>query len=387
MHTTMVPYMRQVDLHLLDARPWLAKNLPSWYYAFAAGIGRTMIGKERHCTFPHLEAMLPKLSPRPLLMIHGGADTYIKPEMAEALFGLASEPKELWIVEDAKHNQAFHVANSAYKERVLGFFDKHLAVEPQAAAADKEMLEHRRTAPAALARRCRRCSGWPPALNGLARAFIDCLLTILCASVVNASNHRGSEAQSKTVFVRVVNNRKFDRTTMLHWLVRNLLGKIAAIPVRQRLRAFEEATHHPRAVSGSDSPAHPARPGRHRLWPRPPLRARFAAPADFQKNVPVAPYEYLEPYIRRVTQGDYRALLADPKVHMFAMTSGTTAARKFIPVTDQYLADYQRGWNLWGLKVYRDHRRGPLSAHRAVVGRLAGIHDTEPASRAAASPA
>ncbi len=54
-------------------------------------------------------------------------------------------------------------------------------------------------------------------------------------------------------------------------------------------------------------------------------------------------------------QGDFKALLADPVVHMFALTSGTTATRKFIPVTAGYLADYKRGWNLWGLKVFRDH--------------------------------
>ncbi len=40
---------------------------------------------------------------------------------------------------------------------------------------------------------------------------------------------------------------------------------------------------------------------------------------------------------------------------MFALTSGTTAVRKFIPVTQQYLNDYRRGWNIWGLKVFRDH--------------------------------
>ena len=40
---------------------------------------------------------------------------------------------------------------------------------------------------------------------------------------------------------------------------------------------------------------------------------------------------------------------------MFALTSGTTAARKYIPVTPQYLADYRRGWHIWGLKTYRDH--------------------------------
>jgi hypothetical protein len=40
---------------------------------------------------------------------------------------------------------------------------------------------------------------------------------------------------------------------------------------------------------------------------------------------------------------------------MFAMTSGTTAARKFIPVTPQYVDDYRRGWHIWGMRVYRDH--------------------------------
>jgi hypothetical protein len=66
-------------------------------------------------------------------------------------------------------------------------------------------------------------------------------------------------------------------------------------------------------------------------------------------------YDYIEPYMQRVLKGETSALLADKKIHMFALTSGTTASRKYIPVTDQYLADYKRGWNIWGLKVYRDH--------------------------------
>ena len=32
------------------------------------------------------------------------------------------------------------------------------------------------------------------------------------------------------------------------------------------------------------------------------------------------------------------------RVLMFALTSGTTASRKLIPVTDAYLAAYRRGW-------------------------------------------
>ncbi len=47
--------------------------------------------------------------------------------MARALFALAGPPKEFWLVEKAKHNQAMHVANGEYRRRVLEFFDKHLA--------------------------------------------------------------------------------------------------------------------------------------------------------------------------------------------------------------------------------------------------------------------
>ena len=78
--------------------------------------------------------------------------------------------------------------------------------------------------------------------------------------------------------------------------------------------------------------------------------------ADYRKQVTVAPYERLEPYIRRVMAGETQALLADPQVLMFALTSGTTAARKHIPITQQYLDDYKRSWNLWGLRAIKQHK-------------------------------
>ena len=59
-------------------------------------------------------------------MIHGGGDTYIKPEMAEAPVRACRQPKEFWLVENAKHNQALHVAGEEYERRVLEFFDRHL---------------------------------------------------------------------------------------------------------------------------------------------------------------------------------------------------------------------------------------------------------------------
>ena len=79
--------------------------------------------------------------------------------------------------------------------------------------------------------------------------------------------------------------------------------------------------------------------------------------ADYQRQVPIAPYERIEPYIRRVMAGETKALLADPHVLMFALTSGTTTARKHIPITLQYLDDYRRGWNLWGLRAIKKHKQ------------------------------
>jgi len=132
------------------------------------------------------------------------------------------------------------------------------------------------------------------------------------------------------------------------------VGKVLARPVRRHLAAFEAATHDPRRVQEDLLRRILARHadtdfGRvHRF-------GDVRTPADFRRQLPVAGYDYFEPYIERVRRGDFGALLADRRVHMFALTSGTTAARKYIPVTDQYLADYRRGWNIWGLKVFRDH--------------------------------
>ena len=132
--TTMVPYMKQWVL-IYTKLTWIAKCLPNWYLRHVARIAIRRIEESRKCRYIDLEPCMPQFAPRPLLMIHGGGDTYIKPYMAVTLFDLAREPKELWMVEKAKHNQAFHLANEEYKRRVLEFFDKHLAGTPSPAVS------------------------------------------------------------------------------------------------------------------------------------------------------------------------------------------------------------------------------------------------------------
>jgi uncharacterized protein len=129
-YTTLVPYMRHF-FRIYNQHYALQGLIPSWFYGHIGLVGLRVIERERGCRFPALERVLPRLAPRPLLMIHGGADAYIKPEMAEALFRRAGEPKELWVVPGAKHNGALHTAGDEYRRRVLEFFDKHLASEVQ----------------------------------------------------------------------------------------------------------------------------------------------------------------------------------------------------------------------------------------------------------------
>ncbi len=124
--TTVVPYMAQW-VTIYTKRRFLASLLPKWYLRHLAKLTLRIIESERRVHYPSLARVLGKLTPRPFLMIHGGADNYIKPDMARSLFDYAGQPKELWIVEGAKHNQAFHLAADEYKRRVRAFFDEHLA--------------------------------------------------------------------------------------------------------------------------------------------------------------------------------------------------------------------------------------------------------------------
>lgn len=125
-HTTMVPYMQRW-IAIYSDHYLIQELLPTWMYGLMGHVALKRIGRDRGCHFPHLERAMAKLSPRPLLMIHGGSDNYIKPDMARTVFERAGAPKEFWLVEGAKHNQAIQVAGDEYHRRVLEFFLENLA--------------------------------------------------------------------------------------------------------------------------------------------------------------------------------------------------------------------------------------------------------------------
>jgi uncharacterized protein len=68
-----------------------------------------------------------RISPRPLLLMHGSADDIVPVASAHALFARAGEPKELWLIEGLKHCKALEELYEPFKSRVLSFFDRWLA--------------------------------------------------------------------------------------------------------------------------------------------------------------------------------------------------------------------------------------------------------------------
>jgi pimeloyl-ACP methyl ester carboxylesterase len=141
-YSTLVPYMRKW-FSIYNDKVYLHDLIPLWYYGLVGKAGLRKIQAQRQCRFPHLEQALARRLPAPLLMIHGGGDTYIKPAMGRALFHRAQGPKDFWLVEGAKHNQSLQVAGGEYHRRVLAFFDRHLAEAPQRSSTEHARMEVR----------------------------------------------------------------------------------------------------------------------------------------------------------------------------------------------------------------------------------------------------
>ncbi|MCS6860049.1 MAG: alpha/beta hydrolase [Abditibacteriales bacterium] len=67
-----------------------------------------------------------RISPRPLLLIHGTSDFLITPTDSKMLHAAARAPKQLWLVPGARHTKAYQVAGKEYERRVTEFFQKAL---------------------------------------------------------------------------------------------------------------------------------------------------------------------------------------------------------------------------------------------------------------------
>jgi len=67
-----------------------------------------------------------KISPRPVYIVQGLADSVAPPDSGEKLFNAAREPRTLWAEENVPHQQMYLDDPRRYKRRLLAFFDEWL---------------------------------------------------------------------------------------------------------------------------------------------------------------------------------------------------------------------------------------------------------------------
>ena len=69
---------------------------------------------------------VPRISPRPVLMLGGTEDGDIAPELVRKLYAAAGEPKAIWIVPGAHHGGYSEVAAAEYTKRLTDFLANSL---------------------------------------------------------------------------------------------------------------------------------------------------------------------------------------------------------------------------------------------------------------------
>ena len=99
---------------------------------------------------------------------------------------------------------------------------------------------------------------------------------------------------------------------------------------------------------------------------------RVTSVEDFRRRIPITDYEYYREAIEQLKLGDHAALLGEKnRLLMFSLSSGTTSQSKYIPITRKFLADYRRGWQIWGIRALDDHPQ----INRLKIVQLSSDHD------------
>jgi len=63
----------------------------------------------------------------PIFFLHGTTDNLIKASYTKRVYANANEPKELWLIEGARHNDMAVVGGEEYFNRIVEFFERTLA--------------------------------------------------------------------------------------------------------------------------------------------------------------------------------------------------------------------------------------------------------------------
>lgn len=115
---TMIRFFADRFVDLFVPR-WLYRFLPEWHIARTLRRAIAVSESRRGCRYVHLEDEVSGLESDSVLLISGGADTYVSRSVARRIQALAGPGSHLWIAPRAKHNMARSVHCSEYDRRVV----------------------------------------------------------------------------------------------------------------------------------------------------------------------------------------------------------------------------------------------------------------------------
>jgi len=116
-----------VACEIARGRDLRALILESTFSSLAAVAHHLFPGLPAGTELPESYASIDKVAELrcPVLVIHGDRDELIPLEEGLALYEAAPQPKRLWVVEGAGHNDVSLVAGQAYAERIAAFLREH----------------------------------------------------------------------------------------------------------------------------------------------------------------------------------------------------------------------------------------------------------------------
>jgi len=102
-------------------------GIPAWPFApVAVRIAEWRAGVDVNGVRPM--DVIGSISPRPIFIIHGTVDQDVPPDNGVRNYDAARQPKQIWWVAGAGHNQSREVAGAAYGQRINAFFHQALGV-------------------------------------------------------------------------------------------------------------------------------------------------------------------------------------------------------------------------------------------------------------------
>ncbi len=81
---------------------------------------------------------------------------------------------------------------------------------------------------------------------------------------------------------------------------------------------------------------------------------RIKSIAAFREQVPITDYDFYEPFMERIAQGETNVLFSDP-IKMFERSGGATSTNKMIPYNQSLFDEFGAGTQPWIFDLYRGY--------------------------------